>query len=178
MKRIIPLALALVAGLSAGAAAQATLSGERADIVAQLDDAATKLVQLAEAIPQEKYSWRPTKGVRTVSEVLMHVANANYYFPSFVGVKTQSPLPNDAEKSVTTKAQVVSSLKAAVEHFRGVITGLSDADLNKPATMFGRQTTYRNVLLTVVSHHHEHLGQMIAYARSNNIAPPWSMASS
>jgi uncharacterized damage-inducible protein DinB len=176
MKRLIPLTLALVAGLSAGAAAQAAPAGERADIVAQLDDAATKLVQLAEAIPQEKYSWRPGPGVRSVSEVFMHVAGANYYFPSFLGVRAQSPLPNDAEKSVTTKAQVVSSLKGAIDQFRGVIRGLSDADLNKPATMFGRQTTYRNVLLTVVSHHHEHLGQMIAYARSNGITPPWSAA--
>ena len=154
---------------SASAASQAAPTGELADIIGQLDDAATKLVQLAEAIPQDKYSWRPGTGVRSVSEVFMHVAGADYYFPTFVGVRAQSPLPNDAEKSVTTKAQVVSALKAAVDHFRGVIRGLSDADLNKSTTMFGRQTTYRNVLLTVVSHHHEHLGQMIAYARSNNV---------
>jgi uncharacterized damage-inducible protein DinB len=57
---------------------------------------------------------------------------------------------------------------------RGAIRNLSDADLDKPATMFGQQTTYRNVLLTAVSHNHEHLGQLIAYARMNGVAPPWS----
>lgn len=164
----------LLAGIATSTSAQAALTGERADIMAQLDDAANKLIQLAEAIPQEKYSWRPGAGVRSVSEVFMHAAGANYFFPTFLGREMQSPLARDAETSVTAKTQVVSALKAAVEHMRGVIRGVSDADLGKSTSMFGQQTTYRNVLLTVVSHHHEHLGQMIAYARTNGIAPPWS----
>lgn len=177
MKRLIPLTLALVAGLSSGAAAQAAPAGVRGDLIAQLDDAASKLVKLAEAIPQEKYSWSPGKDVRSVSQVLMHVASGNYYISGFAGAKGAPPLPRDAETSVTDRAEVVRHLKASFDHVRGVIRNMPDADLDKRTTMYGQQTTYRNVLFTIVSHCHEHLGQMIAYARSNNITPPWSMAS-
>lgn len=177
MKRLLPLTLALVAGLSAGVAAQATPTGIRGDMIKQLDDAATKLVQLAQAIPQEKYSWSPGQGVRSVSQVLMHVAGGNYDVGRFVGVQTASPLPPDAENSVTEKAQVVTHLRNSVENLRRVIRGLSDADLDKPTNMYGQKTTYRNALLSAVSHCHEHAGQVIAYARVNGITPPWSAAS-
>jgi uncharacterized damage-inducible protein DinB len=145
-------------------------------MVAQLDDAAGKLVQLAEAMPQEKYAWRPAEGVRSVSEVFVHVASANFFFPTMAGVQATSRPPRDAEKTVTEKAQVVDWLKRSMDHARSAIRGLTDADLDKPANMFGRPTTYRNVLLTMVSHVHEHLGQSIAYARMNHVTPPWSAA--
>jgi uncharacterized damage-inducible protein DinB len=177
MKRatVVALGLALAA---LPAAAQSKPTGARGDLIAQFDAAADKLIQLAEAIPQDKYAWRPEKGVRSVSEVLVHVTSANFFFPSFVGVQGTPPLPQDAEKTVTTKSQVGDYLKRSCEHMRGAIRSLSDADLDKPATMFGRQTTYRNVLLTAVSHNHEHLGQLIAYARMNGVAPPWSAGGS
>jgi uncharacterized damage-inducible protein DinB len=159
------------------AVTRAAQSGIRADMIRQFDDAANKLVQLSEAIPQEKYSWRPAEGVRSISEVFMHVAGANYLFPQFVGVRTASPLARDAETTITDKAQVTQTLKESNENIRKVINGVAEADLDKPTNMFGRQTTYRNALLTAVSHVHEHLGQMIAYARMNGITPPWSMAS-
>ncbi len=175
MKRPTLAALGLALAASPGPAQQAP-SGVRGDILAQLDAAATKLVQLAEAIPQDKYEWRPGQGVRSVSEVLMHVTGGNFLFPRFLGVRAQSPLPRNAETAVTDKAQVVNHLKTSFEHMRMVIRGLADADLDKPTTLFGQQTTYRNVLLSAVSHAHEHLGQMIAYARMNAIVPPWSAA--
>jgi uncharacterized damage-inducible protein DinB len=169
---------ALAAAQAAPAAAPAVPAGVRGDMLRQLDDAAGKLVQLAEAIPQEKYSWSPGTGVRSVSQVLMHVAGGNYYFPNFAGAKGTPPLPRDAETSVTDRTEVVSHLKKSFDYVRGVIRNMPDAELDKATTMFGQQTTYRNVLFTVVSHCHEHLGQMIAYARSNNVTPPWSMAGS
>lgn len=172
MKRVILAALGLA--LVALPAAAQSPAGVRGDMIAQFDAAADKLVQLAEAIPPEKYSWRPATGVRSVSEVVVHVTNANFYFPSLVGAKGASPLPRDAEKTVTAKAQAVDYLKKSCEHMRGSIRSLADADLDKPVTMFGQQTTYRGVLFTAVSHNHEHLGQLIAYARSNGVTPPWS----
>ncbi|MGH7700715.1 MAG: DinB family protein [Gemmatimonadales bacterium] len=167
------LGLALIAVLSTASAQQAP-AGERGDMLAQLDDAATKLAQLAEAIPQEKYAWRPAEGVRSVSQVFVHVASANFFFPTLVGVPATSRPPRDAEQSVTDKAQVVDWLKRSFDHARAAIRGMSEADLDKPVDMFGRPSTYRYVLLTMVSHAHEHLGQSIAYARGNGVVPPWS----
>lgn len=182
MKRLV---LALAATLAAGsavasaqaapaAAPAAAVTGLRGDMLAQLNDAASKIEQLAGAFAQDKYSWKP-QGARSVSEVLMHVVGGNYYLPTFAGVQPSKPLPPNAETAVTDKAQIATALKESFDHVRNAIRGLKDADLDKPATMFGQQTTVRNVYLTTVTHAHEHLGQLIAYARSNGVVPPWSM---
>lgn len=171
---VAALGLLLAAGPSHSVAAQGPSSGLQAELLAQFDDATTKLLQLAEAIPQEKYTWRPATGVRSVSEVLMHVTRGNYYLPTFAGVKSPGDLPRDAETSVIERAEVIDHLKRSVEHVRGSLRAFPEADLDRPATMFGRQTTCRNVFLTTVMHAHEHLGQLIAYARVNGIVPPWS----
>jgi uncharacterized damage-inducible protein DinB len=168
---LAPLAAVLTA-VPLALAAQAP-TGVRADMLAQFNDAAGKIAQLADAIGQDKYGWRPT-GARSVSEVLMHVVGGNYYLLTFAGVQPSKQLPRDAEKTVTDKAQIAAELKASYDHVRAAIGRLSDADLDKPATMFGQQTTVRNVYLTIVTHAHEHLGQLIAYARTNGIVPPWS----
>lgn len=176
MKRLtlVALGLAFAAGAAPCATARAQSSGLPVEFIGQLDDAATKLVQLAEATPQDKYTWRPETGVRSFSEVLMHVVGANYYIPTFAGVKSPGDLPRDAEKSVTQKTQVIDHLKRSFDHVRGGMRALKEADLNKPASMFGRQTTVRDVFFTTVTHAHEHLGQLIAYARVNGVTPPWS----
>jgi uncharacterized damage-inducible protein DinB len=158
----------------AAAAPPRALTGVRGEILFQFDDAISKVLQLAEAIPQEKYSWRPSAGVRSVSQVLMHVSGANYYVLSFAGVKAPTDLPADAENTVTDKAQVIAQLRRSADHVRTALRSLPDADLEKAATMFGQATTNRNVFFTTATHAHEHLGQLIAYARSNAIVPPWS----
>lgn len=168
------LALTLVAGAMRVASAQAAPTGVRAEMITQLNDAATKLVQLAQAIPQEKYSWRPGVGVRSVSEVLMHVAGGNFYFPTFLGVKAPEGTSEAGDSKVTDKAQVLAQLKRSFDYMRSNVSAFKDSDLDKPTAMFGRQTTSRNVFLTAVTHAHEHLGQLIAYARMNGIVPPWS----
>ena len=170
------LCVTVMAGLARSASAQAAPSGVRAELIAQLDDAAKKLVQLAEAIPQDKYTWRPATGVRSVSEAFMHVVGADYFIPTFAGVKASAELAPDAETSITDKAQVIDYLKRSLEHVRSSLRAFPDADLDKRATLFGEQTTCRNVFLTTVMHLHEHLGQLIAYARMNGIVPPWSTA--
>jgi uncharacterized damage-inducible protein DinB len=177
MKRVlmVPLVLALAAGNPRPALGQAALTGVRGDLVAQFDDAVTKLVQLAEAIPQDKYTWRPGTGVRSVSEVLMHVTGGNYYILSFTGYKAPAGTTEGGETSVTDRGQVIARLKQSCDAVRAAIRAASDADMNKPATMFGQATTNRNVYFTIVTHVHEHLGQMIAYARTNGVVPPWSM---
>jgi len=177
MKRLTlaVLAVALAAVAPSSTVAQ-TPPGIRGEILGQVDDAANKLAQLAGAIPADKYSWRPGPGVRSVSEVLMHVTGANYFFPRFVGVQAPSPLPPGADTSVTDRAQIVEHMQRSFEHVRSVVRGVADADLDKPTSVFGRPTTYRDALLLFVTHAHEHLGQMIAYARMIGVVPPWSMA--
>ena len=168
------LGLIILAGNTAPAMAQTQPAGIRGDLIAQLDDASGKLEQLAQAIPQEKYSWRPGEGVRSVSEVLMHVADANVYIPTFAGAHPSMQMQPDMETSVTDKAEVMDMLGRSFDEIRGAIRALPDSDLDKPATLFGQKTTYRGVYLLAVVHAHEHLGQLIAYARTNGVVPPWS----
>lgn len=145
------------------------------DAVAQLDDAAQKLVELAEAIPESRYGWRPGKGVRSVSEVFRHVAAANYQLGAFLGVKPPDGLePAKFEKTPMTKAQIEDLLRQSFTHARRVMASLSDAQLAEEVPFFGEPSSRRAVMLTMVSHAHEHLGQMIAYARTNRVVPPWT----
>ena len=152
------------------------VTGFRAEFLAQMVDVEKKILDLAEAVPQEKYSWRPMDDVRSISEVYMHIAGANYLFPSFAGIKAPANIERDAEKKVTEKAKVIAYVKASFEHIRKAITDTPDADLDKPAKMFGEETTVRGVFFTAGLHMHEHLGQSIAYVRMNKIVPPWTAA--
>ena len=149
-------------------------TGFRDAFLSQLKDVESKVVGLAETTPQEKYSWRPAEGVRSVSEVFVHIAGANYFFPSMLGVKPPAGLDPKMEKTLTDKAKVIEMVKASFAHVRDAVSKMSDADMAKETKMFGRATTYEAVLFFMANHMHEHLGQSIAYARTNGIVPPWS----
>ena len=175
-------AAALVAASAVVLPAQGTApaagapTGIRKELVQQIEDAERKLVALAEAVPQEKYGWRPAPGVRSIGEVFVHVASANLMIPGIAGVPAPSDftLARDAETKMTDKAQVVDALRRSFAHAKQGVASLSDADLDAPVTLFGQPTTKRGVFVLVATHAHEHLGQSIAYARSNGIVPPWS----
>ncbi|HEX9668379.1 MAG TPA: DinB family protein [Thermoanaerobaculia bacterium] len=139
------------------------------------DDVTGKLVALAEAVPAEKYAWRPAEGVRSVSEVYMHVAGANFFLPSGLGAELPPGLSREMEKE-TDKAKVVAALKDSIAHARKAAEGADPATLGQEVELFGRKMTRADVLLVLLSHAHEHLGQAIAYARSNGVVPPWSRA--
>ena len=161
-------------GQATAPAAPSTPSGLRADVIWQLTDVEKKLVALAEAMPQEKYGWRPGPGVRSVSEVYVHVAGGNYFLPTFLGAKMPEGITRDMEKTVTDKAKVIESLKSSFAHVRKAVEGVPDTDLDKKVKFFGQEPSERMMLIVLVSHGHEHLGQSIAYARTNGVAPPWS----
>ena len=144
----------------------------RADFLANLDDVQSKIVELAAAMPEEKYNWRPAPGVRSVSEVFMHIAGANYLLSTFLGVEPPAGLDSDLEKHVTRKAEVLAQLRKSFEHLRNATATVND--LETRVKMFGSATTQRGVMMTMLSHLHEHLGQSIAYARMNGVTPPWS----
>ena len=169
-------ALALAAAGLAPVAAQQAPAGVRGEILGQFNEAADKLVQLAEAIPQDKYTWRPGAGVRSVSEAFLHVAGSNDYILTAIGVASAAQGENDIEKSTTDKAQIIAKLKESIAHVRAALQAMPDADLDKATKLFGMDMTYRGIALLLASHQHEHLGQMIAYARTNGVVPPWSRA--
>jgi uncharacterized damage-inducible protein DinB len=172
------LSVALIAAASAmTVAAQDAPKGFRASFLGQLKDVETKYVNLAQAIPQEKYTWPPGEGVRSVSEVFLHLAFANFNIPNFVGVKAPAGIGTDMktmETSTTDKEKIIETLKASFAHVRKVAMDMPDKDLDKATKVFGRDSDYRGVLFLIANHMHEHLGQLIAYARMNGVVPPWS----
>jgi uncharacterized damage-inducible protein DinB len=161
------LALAALPGFAAAGSLQADVGNE-------LTAVEKKIVALAEAIPTEKFAWRPADGVRSVSEVYMHIAGANYMFPTMIRIKPPQGVTRDMEKTVTEKAPVIEHLKASFAHARKSFETVPDADLEKKVKFFGTEKTERELILILLNHAHEHLGQSIAYARMNGIAPPWS----
>lgn len=151
------------------------MSGVRGDFMNELNQIEEKLVGLAGAIPADDYGWRPMEGVRSVSEVFMHVAAGNYFFLQPLGVDGPEGLdPRGLEKNVTDKDAVIKELKRSFEYARKAVQSVGDDHLEDMVKMFGSDWSKRKVLLLYVTHGHEHLGQMIAYARSNEVVPPWS----
>lgn len=149
----------------------------KAAVVADLQNMEKKYTALAQAMPAEKYTWRPGDGVRSVSEVYMHVAEMNFSFPAMLGApKAPGFDRNGYEKSITDKTKVGEQLSQSFAYAEKSIQGISDADLEKNIKMFNRTTTGKAMLLGLISDLHEHLGQAIAYARMNNITPPWTAA--
>jgi uncharacterized damage-inducible protein DinB len=165
---------ATLSGVAAARQAAAPASGFKADLIGSIDDAAKKLVDLAQATPAEKFGWRPAAGVRSVSEVYLHVAAGNYLIPSFIGVKRPDGMDRTMETKITDKAKVVETLQKSIAHLKSAIEITPDADLDKKVKFFGTEMTERALLIHVANHMHEHLGQSIAYARVNGITPPWS----
>ena len=146
-------------------------SAYHAEFLASLAEVEDKLVRLAEATPPEKFTWRPARDVRSISEVYMHVAGANYFLCTFVGVEAPEA-SQDLEKRVTKKAQVITELKRSFDHLRSASASVTD--LEKRVKLFGSSTSHRGVLSSILQHVYEHLGQSIAYARMNGVTPPWS----
>jgi uncharacterized damage-inducible protein DinB len=150
--------------------------GVRGSILFQIDQAREKLIALANALPPEKYGWRPGEGVRSAGEVFNHVAAANYFLPTFWGAKVPAGVnPQTLEKEMSgDKAKTVETLTRSFDNLREAILAVPDGDLDRKIKMFGQDATVRDAMMVLASHAHEHLGQSIAYARSNGIVPPWS----
>jgi uncharacterized damage-inducible protein DinB len=181
MKRILPLALLL---LTSGAALSQVnpykegtpgVTGYRSEVLAEVMIQEDKFTRLAEAIPADKYGWRPAADVRSFAEVFLHVSAANYNVYKLVGTPPPAGLDiKGLEKSTTDKAKVIATLKDSFAHARKAITAMPDADLDKSLDWFGGKNTERGILLFIVRHAAEHLGQSIAYARMAGVVPPWT----
>jgi uncharacterized damage-inducible protein DinB len=172
--------------------AQQQVAGFKNEYLDDYNLTSKQLVQLAEAVPDAKYGWRPEDGVRSVSEVYVHLAAGNYLLLGVTGVTPPADyfLPTGStgkdviqavlaqmqklEKAVTKKDDVVKMLKASLDSVRDHFSSATAADLDKPVEFFGQKTTVRRIYMRIIAHVNEHYGQSIAYARVNGIKPPWS----
>jgi uncharacterized damage-inducible protein DinB len=151
------------------------VTGYRSEVLSEVIVQEDKLTRLAEAIPAEKYTWRPAPDVRSFAEVFLHIAAANYNLYKLVGAPAPSGVElKGLEKSTTDKAKIVATLKDSYGYAKKSITAMPDADLEKSMDWFGGKNTERGILLFIVRHGAEHLGQSIAYARMVGVVPPWT----
>ena len=184
--RFTALALALACFALLPANAQHTADSRKTAVAFQRDfllpfgEAEGKVLDLAKAIPAEKYSWRPGPGVRSVGEVYMHIAGGNRLLVMFAGKPSQEELVKmirgneDREKTVTEKSKVIEQLEASFKTVHEALAKATEADLSKPVRFFDTDTTLRGIFMVISNHVSEHLGQSVAYARMNSIIPPWS----
>jgi uncharacterized damage-inducible protein DinB len=176
-------ALATVIAVASLSANAQTRSGLMGDLLADITDVETKIVGLAKAMPESSYAWRPMPGVRSVGEALTHVAADNFFLPAALGHAAPSSTGISGtdyktaeayEKKSRTKAEIVTELEQSFAFLKKAMNDTPDAKLDTMQKMFGRESSVRSTWVVTVTHVHEHLGQLIAYARSNKITPPWS----
>jgi uncharacterized damage-inducible protein DinB len=143
--------------------------------LSSFDQANEKVVALAGAFSQDQYGWRPDEGVRSVSEALMHVAGANFFFGGMLGGEVPADYEGkNLEAEVSNKEDAIKALKASIEFARSAIAGVSTEALDEQIELFGNDAPRMSLVLLIGDHANEHLGQLIAYARSNDVTPPWS----
>ncbi len=152
----------------------------RSEFLADLDTLQSKFLALAEAIPAEKYSWRPAEGVRSIGEAFMHVASEYYIWtPQSYGAKA-SPVVTPSRdgltkfESMSGKADVMKHLKEGFAYTKEQLNGLNEAQITGTQKLFGQDMTILRTSMIMSADLHEHLGQLISYARMNGITPPWS----
>jgi len=182
-RRLIVLGLFIIAATAVRLTAQVNpykegtpgVTGYRSEVMAEVMVQEDKFLRLAEAIPADKYTWRPSADVRSFAEVFLHVSAANYNLYKLVGTPPPAGFQaNGFDKSATDKAKVTVTLKDSFAHAKKAILAMPDADLEKSLDWFGGKNTERGILLFIVRHAAEHLGQSIAYARFVGITPPWT----
>lgn len=179
-------ALALTMGLLLAARAPAQQAAVVTDLLTDIGQLEEKLTGLARAIPEDKWSWRPAEGVRSVGEVLLHVAADNWFLPTAVGVAAPSAtgiLPDNYgtvqayEGRTLGMADILAEMDRSFAHLKEAMAATPADKLADQITIFGQTFTRQQLWVLTTTHLHEHLGQMIAYARSNGIVPPWSRGS-
>ena len=133
-----------------------------------------QLIGLAEATPEEKFAWRPAPGVRSTSEVYMHIVLANFYLLKVTGPEMPAELKPELEKSVTSKGEVIGWLKRSLEAVKEAHLNVKPKDLRRKVQIADRNATVDGTYLRIVVHANEHMGQLIAYTRMTGDVPPWS----
>ena len=166
----------------AGQGTAPSRTGVMGELLEDIGGAEKKIVALANAMPESAYAWRPQAGVRSVGEVFQHIASDNYFLPVLLGkmppketgITKDDKTAEAFEKRPMNKAAVVAELEKSFAFLRTSMNATTDAQLDTAIDMFGEKSTARGLWINAATHMHEHLGQLIAYARSNKVTPPWS----
>ena len=175
MKRFLAIAaLALCVLSTPGLFAQDPLDGLWQGYDGEWRHVSQQLIALAEATPADKFAWRPASGVRSTSEVYMHIVTANFWLLSVTGPKMPADLKEGMEKSVTTKADVINWLKRSLEAVKQAHLAETPQHLALNVEVAGRHATVDGMYLRIIVHANEHMGQLVAYARMTGVVPPWS----
>jgi hypothetical protein len=144
-----------------------------------IDGLRKKFMALAKAVPADKLSWRPMEGTRSFREVFAHIAAEGNTETAMFG----RPLPAgsladfDAEEARLKKlpdGELIAVMDRAMQSLSATLGGLLRATINTPITYYGQSTLPRVATTYTLNDLHEHLGQLVAYARVNTIVPPWS----
>lgn len=148
----------------------------KAQALLDLERVQKKFVDLANAVPDGKFSWRPSEDTRSFAEVLMHVAGERYQILALMGATAPADFNGKTfEKSTSDKAKIIAELEKSWEFSKQKISGMSNADFAKLLPKLGPQANAGDVVYILVADAHEHLGQAITYARVNGVVPPWTV---
>src|SRR5215469_11162005 len=152
------------------------VTGYLSEVLAEVMIQESEFIRLAEAVPSDKYRWRPALDVRSIAEVSLHASAANFNLYKLVGTPTPAGVDTKTlEQSTTDKAKITATLEASYAHAKAAIRAMSDADLEKTLEWNRGKITERGVLLYIVQRIAQHLGQQIAYVRSIGVVPPWTL---
>jgi uncharacterized damage-inducible protein DinB len=174
-KKVLGLAFALSVLLGArSTCAQTAPEGIWQGYDGEWKHVSAQLIALAEATPEQKFTWRPAPGVRSTSEVYMHIAFANLYLLSVTGPKMPADMKQGMDKTVTSKAEVISWLKRSLDAVKQAHASATLQDLQRKVHIVDRDATVDGMYLRIIVHANEHMGQLIAYARMTGVTPPWS----
>jgi uncharacterized damage-inducible protein DinB len=148
----------------------------KAQSLADLQAVQKKFVDLANALPADKFTWRPSPDSRSFAEVFLHVAGERYGILALMGVPPPAEFDGKTfEKSTTDRARIVEELNKSWDFAQKAINGMTNADFAKLLPKLGPQANAGDVIYILVADAHEHLGQVVAYARVNGIVPPWTI---
>lgn len=143
--------------------------------IAHFDQSTNKLVALSAAMPADTYAWSPDEEVMSTARVYAHIARYNYYYlESSLGIEAPAGIDVDTMEELTDKDEVREALLSSISHVKQRVHDMSADDLTRSVRLYGRDVAGWEVLLQLLAHMNEHVGQSVSYARMNGVAPPWS----
>lgn len=176
MKRLLSvlLSVVMIAFCMQSGMAQDSSNNFKSQFIGHFDYA-SRVLSLAKAMPADKYSWRPSKEVSSVEEVYTHIARYNfYYLQNSLNISAPDDVDVENIESIKGKEEVVAILERSINHAKEAIKRMPESKLSESTELYGRTVNGQAVLMQLVTHMSEHVGQSIAYARMNDIVPPWS----
>ena len=183
MRVVARFALLVLGALMSAPVSAQERTGVIGELLRDVNTIESKIVALAKAVPASVYDWRPAPGVRSTAEVFIHIAADNYFLLALTGAAPPVSTGIDAKDNTSVarfearrlrRDEIIAELSTSFVHLKRAISETPDGTLEERPRLSVRNITTREHLITTVTHLHEHLGQLIAYARMNNITPPWS----